>query len=192
LAKLIALESGIRNVVDLGCGVATKLNLFFPDPYSILGVDTDEAVHKCRELNRRGTYLVDDLEAPEAELRGAIRHADLIICSDVLEHLSTPSVLMEVIRESASQTAKIVLSTPSREHLVGPDIVTPSNVEHCREWSMSEFRRFVEATGLRVEQHLLHRPFRFGIDKSTLSYLLNRIKLRLPLKTTQVVVCQVT
>jgi SAM-dependent methyltransferase len=190
LAKSIASDSGFRRVIDLGCGVATKLNLFFPDPFSVVGVDTAEAVRKCKALYRRGTFFEDDFELPSAVLHEAIGQADLIICSDVLEHLSNPSNLMRAIRESTRKTSKIILSTPSREELVGPDAVAPSNVEHCREWSMSEFRRFVEQFGIQVDQHLLQRPFRFGIDESTVAYLLNRIKRRLSLTTTQVVVCQ--
>jgi 2-polyprenyl-3-methyl-5-hydroxy-6-metoxy-1,4-benzoquinol methylase len=191
LATSIALESGAQTVVDLGCGVATKLNSFFPDPHSIVGVDTDEAVRKCKALHRRGVYLVEDLEAPRTQLRDVIKSADLIICSDVLEHLSKPSNLMKVICESTSQTARVVFSTPCREHLVGPNAIAPSNPAHCREWSMSEFRAFVNHFGFRVVQHLTQRPFRFGVNWMTVSFLANRLVRQLPLETTQVAVCHV-
>jgi SAM-dependent methyltransferase len=189
LARSVAAESGTRNVVDLGCGVATKLNLFFPDPFTVVGIDTEEAVDKCRRLWRRGTYIVDDLENPRVTLTDVVESVDLIICSDVLEHLAAPANLMRLIRQSASPATGIVLSTPSRDHLVGPEAITPSIPEHCREWSFAEFRLFVEGSGLRVERHLLQRPLRLGLDWVTFQFLVNRLQKRLPLRTTQTMVC---
>lgn len=70
---------------------------------------------------------------------------DLVICSDVLEHLDDPSRLL---RRFASSNGKIfVLSTPALELLSekgasrrnGP----PINKSHLLEWSTVEFSNFV-------------------------------------------------
>src|SRR6266511_6481764 len=55
-ARRLASRSGVRTVVDVGCGVGTKLDEFFGDRYEAFGVDQSFAVVTARRLGRRGSY----------------------------------------------------------------------------------------------------------------------------------------
>ena len=73
---------------------------------------------------------------------------DLIICSDVVEHIVDPDELLNFICQFSFKY--LVISTPDREKLLymeyygsqsqsGP----PVNFAHVREWSFSEFEQYV-------------------------------------------------
>lgn len=189
-AYRLAGQLAAQTVVDIGCGVATKLNLFFAREFEIYGVDTAEAVRLCRERFSIGNYYVDDLERPSLDLRSLLPTIDVVICSDVIEHLSEPDFLLDYLRNISFEHTHLVLSTPARENLLGDTARSPSNPEHVREWSVSEFRSCVEAFGFRILRHIQLLPFHFGPDRLTVAFIMNRLKSGLPLRTNQMIICK--
>ena len=67
LAFSLAEQRRSRVVWDVGCGPATKLTAFFPEPYKIIGIDSEEAIQYCRDKYPRGTFIVTDFDSPEPE-----------------------------------------------------------------------------------------------------------------------------
>ena len=190
-ARDVALRSGARRVLDVGCGVATKLCRLFDERFELFGVDQREAISRCQELCPRGHWFVEDLEEPGPALRReAARGFDLIIASDVIEHLLDPDALLRYLRELASQETRIVLSTPERDRLLGPDALKPSNPEHVREWSFGEFRRYVEGAGFRVLDHRRQLPHALRPDAMSLRFLRRQLGGRRSLRTSQVLLCR--
>ncbi len=185
-ARKLAEDIAARTVLDLGCGLATKLNRFFDERFHLIGVDTDGAVALCRRLHRRGNYVSLDLDDPTVSIERLPARPDLVICADVIEHVERPDVLLRLCRGMAERGAPIVLSTPCRHRLMGPVARRPSNPEHVREWSQEELRRYVEGHGLTVTDQRLMKPFQFGFDLMTASFLVNRLRRRLPITTSQV------
>ena len=70
---------------------------------------------------------------------------DVLICSDVIEHIVNPDDLIKYIKKMKFKY--LVLSTPDRdlvyedgsEFLNGP----PRNLAHIREWSFDEFKEYI-------------------------------------------------
>jgi hypothetical protein len=78
---------------------------------------------------------------------------DLIISSDVIEHIPDPDILLNLILECRPKL--IVLSTPIRSLMYKNDHNgPPTNVSHVREWDMEEFRNYIE-TKFDVLDHFI-------------------------------------
>ena len=162
LASELAREGAGRTIFDIGCGPATKLNAFFGGGFELFGFDVPEAVDLCQRLHQRGTYVTADFEKPDGFGARQLPSPDVVICADVIEHLQNPDALLESIKTVATKQTWIVISTPDRETLRGAASVTPANPEHVREWSLKEFRQYLEHSGFERRKWLYARRCRLS------------------------------
>lgn len=190
-ARTLADRAGARTVVDVGCGVATKLAALFGADFDIFGVDQPDAVEACRRLGRPGTYVAENFEDPELTVLDLVDGVDLLICSDVVEHLLDPDALMAYLRRLAGPGTIVVLTTPERDALHGRGNLRPSNPAHVREWTAWEFARYVERCSFRVDEQRVLFPFRPRLDGTTLRFVARQVLARHSLRTNQLVVCGV-
>lgn len=145
-ARLIR-ERGLRSVLDVGCGVATKLARHLqPVCADTVGVDQPSALAVARRRGVSAALHEIDLEAPGLELG---RSFDLIVCADVIEHLADPDPMLEFVRRHAHETTLFLVSTPERDRERGRECRASNKPEHVREWARSEFVAFLRSRGLR-------------------------------------------
>ncbi|HML34178.1 class I SAM-dependent methyltransferase [Sporomusa sphaeroides] len=191
-AYQLAKKKELDNILDLGCGVATKINCFFGKEFNIFGVDQDSAIQKCKKLFCDGVYISENFESPSYEVTKILPKCDMVICSDVIEHLENPDKLLEYIKKISKENTYIVITTPERNSLVGINNKKPNNPAHIREWSFDEFAKYIKASGFLILEHKVMLPFKFKLDVLTLKYILKRtLKTNLPLKTNQIVICKI-
>ncbi len=165
--KVKNILSGIKakKIVDIGCGPGTKLvslNKSYPH-LEIFGVDQASAISYCKSQYDFGNWLTDDIENPQnlEHLRGV----DLIISSDVIEHLLKPESLLEYIKKIAGKGTLVLLSTPDREKLRGKDSLNSPNPVHVREWTSGEFKEFLEFNGFEVVSQENHLPVKIALNR---------------------------
>lgn len=147
LANRIAVERKYRSVVDFGCGSGFKLMKYFAG-FETVGYEVDPALSFLRQAYPDRCWRDG---ADDSRLAG-----DMLICSDVIEHLANPIGLLERMRDSPVRT--IILSTPALEILaergqslrLGP----PDNRSHLNEWTTREFRDFCDMH-LKVLNHMV-------------------------------------
>jgi len=151
-AAAIATDRKVESVLDIGCGLGTKLvNYIAPLCPNITGIDSEYAIAACRERHPSGEWLVLDLEAPNLYLDTLF---DLVICADVIEHLINPDHLLNLIKASTHPESRVVLSTPERDLRRGPDdFGPPQNLAHVREWNSEEFLDYLGSKGFQVHDH---------------------------------------
>lgn len=121
-----------------GCGSAYKLITYLGE-FDSVGFDVPETVDFLNKKYPDRKWLsvpFSDRSHPPA---------DLVICSDVIEHVLNPDELMNF--GTALSRKWVVLSTPDRD-LVYPaqswrHFGPPKNRCHIREWSKSEFADYV-------------------------------------------------
>lgn len=149
LAELLCDIGGITQINDLGCGQGDKLAAIHerhPD-WDLIGYDFGANIQYCRVAYDWGTWVDVDLEHPLTTTWG------MVICSDVIEHLANPVVLLESILDRF-----VVLSTPERDLQHGVDHMGPSpNINHVREWNYQELHTFLENLGFHIKFHGLTR-----------------------------------
>jgi SAM-dependent methyltransferase len=137
-----------KRIVDVGAGDGTKLADLHPT-FGLIGIDFGANVDRSEARFPFITWRRHDLDTEDPlpltadEMDGAV-----IVCSDVIEHLRAPHLLLGKLRGALDHAAAILISTPERElwHGVrtgGP----PRNVHHVREWSIREFGRLLAESG---------------------------------------------
>jgi len=131
-AKEVAVKNKFTKIVDIGTGSGYKLLENFTD-MDTLGIDLPPTVEWLR--NRYPNRKWSDLFEP-------VQGYELIIASDVIEHIPDPDILLDLIEKSNPKL--IVFSTPDRD-LLRPEYHNgpPKNRAHVREWTMPEFREYI-------------------------------------------------
>lgn len=128
----------LKNVVDIGCGSGYKLMTYLKE-YNTIGLELGLNLENLNKKYPERKWL---------ESNFGINHnleTDVLICSDVIEHIVDPDDLIEYINKINFKY--LVLSTPDRdlcyesnsEFHDGP----PRNQAHQREWNYNEFKEYI-------------------------------------------------
>lgn len=103
-------EFKAHSVLDYGCGTGTQLTVPMAELHpevSFVGVDSDQAsIDWARELPRLSNLVFvteDDLS----------RHFDLVIVSEVLEHVDAPDELLAYLRSRLAENGHLIVTTPN-------------------------------------------------------------------------------
>lgn len=136
-------------IVDVGCGRGSKLAAACADRK--LGIDFGSNIAQCRnDFPAEAEWREFDLgHSIPAEFIELISPDDVIICSDVIEHIPDPRHLLAFLAGCSRRGALVITSTPDRALVRGKDHMgPPPNPAHVREWSCSEYHSLLEANDL--------------------------------------------
>jgi SAM-dependent methyltransferase len=162
-----------HSFLDVGSGPGAKLaELIAPLCSDLVLIDQPSVREAAAQCLPGARFVAADLDALDLDLG---RSFDLIVCSDVLEHLKHPDGCLRFIRSHLAAGGRAVLSTPERDHLRGRDCMESPHPDHVREWNSAEFRRFVEGCGLVVEEQRWMPPVRMQPLERAASRLLGRV-----------------
>lgn len=186
LASKLIRERGVRRLVDVGCGCGAKLAwVHARNPeVEIFGIDQEHAVAHCRSEFDFGQWLVDDFEHPGEATRDV--RGDLVICSDVIEHMQSPDLLLDYLKLRLADGGAILLSTPDRDLLRGVDCNNCPNAFHIREWNFEELELYLEDRGFEILEHVRQMPVRAGFSQTFYREVIQRALSRKPLRYNQV------
>ena len=131
-----------NSILDIGTGGGYKLIKYFSD-YNTLGIDIEPTLSFLRtKYPDRNWGKFEDIDS----------EFDLVICSDVIEHIPEPDGFIKNILEL--EFKMIVFSTPDRDTLYGGVTVgPPSNTAHVREWTINEFFCYISKYFKIVNQY---------------------------------------
>lgn len=154
----VAVKPGMQ-VVDVGCGWGGYTHFCGNQGADITFIDRQadhvSAVQKRLEalsgISVRGIVSeCDPVPLPDA-------YADLVICTEVLEHVPDPDALMREIVRIAKPGALCVLTVPDArgENLIKevahPDYFKEPN--HIRIFTSQDFEALIESHGLKIQSH---------------------------------------
>jgi SAM-dependent methyltransferase len=145
-AKEICVQNNLSTVFDFGCGSGYKLVKFLGNLKTV-GVDVEKTcIWLRRKYPERSWMEPQDLEKIDQSV-------DLVIASDVIEHLETPDQMLASI--GGLRPRYIILSTPDRDLLrVGTHNGPPGNPAHVREWNFREFHAYI-GESFEVLEHFI-------------------------------------
>ncbi|KAA2242444.1 methyltransferase domain-containing protein [Chitinophaga agrisoli] len=99
-------------VLDVGCGngvISRHLGQF---GYNVLGVDiSDKTIAVARSRNRLPNVRFEAVSAEELTAQG--QQYDAVICSEVLEHLHQPGVLLRTIAATLKPEGVLIVTVPN-------------------------------------------------------------------------------
>lgn len=130
-------EQRPNSVVDVGCGSGHLLRAVVEaaEPERVVGVDhASGGVRRAKELVPGGEFhcaSLYDLDLDEA--------FDLVLCTEVLEHLSRPDAAMQVLAGLCSESGVVVVTVPDGEQ--------DDWEGHLNFWSADELAVFLEQYG---------------------------------------------
>ena len=158
--------------------------IIYPVCKNIVGIDREHAVNYCVQNHHFGKWHEDDIDNPSLVFKDTF---DLIIVSDVIEHLVNPDKLLDYIKQHSNRDTYIIVSTPERDVIHGKkSIGPPRNRAHVREWNRTEFRNYFHSSGLGIVKH-----FMIGEAGLSIVQIFRNVVRRRPLKKCQVVLCHV-
>ncbi len=98
-------------ILDLGCGIGGMTFPLTHLGHIVTGVDIDsKTIEVCNSKNSspNATYLVGDIETVDLQ-----EQADVVICSEVLEHSSNPDQLLRTIKKHLAPDAIAIITVPN-------------------------------------------------------------------------------
>jgi 2-polyprenyl-3-methyl-5-hydroxy-6-metoxy-1,4-benzoquinol methylase len=142
------LPSTYMRVLDIGCGEGEfRKNLAFPNEY--WGVELVSSVAKTASVHLdnviTGTYLTAEAQLPD-------NYFDLIICNDVIEHMTDHDEFLQRIKKKMAKNGVLVASIPNVRYL--PNLI---NLLLRKDWKYT-------SEGILDKGHL-----RFFTQKSILN-----------------------
>ncbi len=85
---------------------------------------------------------------------GSAQKADLIICRQVLEHVSDPVAMMRSIRASLNARGKAYLEVPDADYILENSAFPDLHIQHVQYFSRARFIDAAARVGLRAEKTL--------------------------------------
>ena len=171
LAKLIIQQYNAKTICDLGCGTGYKTTkyLCYTDRITY-GVDQKSGIMAAKPCNHKMSFVEYNIE--DVLFFDWLKKAkpDLVIFSDVIEHLEFPRKFLLNLFNSLEKNTLLLVSTPNRNKLDninhnGP----PQNKRHTCEWTDKEFSLFVQSIGFNIiKRHdLFPRKYNIGVYEIT-------------------------
>ncbi len=199
ICKEFIKQEKLESVLDIGCGTAIKLiELIYPVCHEIYGIDQELSIKYCRKKYGLNNFFIDDIENPNQNLK---RKFDLIIVSDVIEHLLNPDKLICYLKRYCHKNTYIVISTPERDIIRDINCTYSPKSKHIREWNKQEFSNYLINRKFRMLIHINIQSFRILInfknpfkkifnDLLFLAEKINKLKYFKKIKHTQFVICK--
>lgn len=117
-------------VLDVGCGNGVISRHLGALGYNVLGIDvSDKTIEMARSLTTMPNVRFERKSAEELVASG--EKYDVVICSEVLEHLSDPGALLRVLYDTIKDNGKLIVTVPNGN---GPrELFVTRPILHIRE-----------------------------------------------------------
>jgi 2-polyprenyl-3-methyl-5-hydroxy-6-metoxy-1,4-benzoquinol methylase len=161
-AARFARRKSLTIISDVGCGPAVKTAHFFSgQEYKVYLYDQESCRSICATQMPTADFYSVNLES--ATIITQTQKCDLVICSDVLEHLANPGECIELCKRLVSTNGYIIFSTPERDQLRGMDCMASGHPQHIREWNRREFIQLLKHFELTIIQSKLLPQHALGV-----------------------------
>ena len=163
----VMIKNSLSVVIDFGCGSGFKL-ITYLGCYNTIGYEVESNI-----LSLNNKYPSRNWK--KSDFSECLVQSDVIICSDVIEHMINPDDLMNYFCKQKFEY--LILSTPERDLVYAKtdpeNYGPPRNKAHQREWNKQEFYRYVSKYFNIVEHKITN------IEQSTQMVVCKKISKRI-------------
>ena len=115
--RLVQSIEGVRSVCDLGCGNGHIAGRLASAGYEVTGIDASRSGINIAQQAYPNVKFIEALIDRDLGQRAALDDFDLVISSDVIEHLYRPSDLLEAAFPLLKPGGHILVGTPYHGYL---------------------------------------------------------------------------
>lgn len=157
---LLGLKRGHIKILDYGCGVGTLAFYLASIGNDVTGVDISPlSIELCnksaREMNLDGKVGFSVNRDFWSKLKKVSSKFDLIVCSEVIEHVRNDIGLLKKLSRILNNEGCILLTTPSKNaplFKMGFAKSFDKKVGHLRRYDVESLIAMFERVGMRVEK----------------------------------------
>jgi len=131
-------------VADIGCGVGSNLSLLLSMGFEVIGIDSEMY---SLSLAKRRLSTISLINGDLLKLPFKTDSLDLIIATDVLEHLQDDTNGIKEIHRVLKKEGVVVLTVPAFQFLWG---VQDEVGKHHRRYSKKQLIKKIEQEGLGI------------------------------------------
>lgn len=117
LIAVVRKINDVRRICDLGCGNGYIAGRLAELGYTVTGVDASSSGIELARQHYAGAEFICANIAADLARKASIGDFDLVISSDVIEHLYRPSDLLEAAASLLKPNSHIVIGTPYHGYL---------------------------------------------------------------------------
>jgi 2-polyprenyl-3-methyl-5-hydroxy-6-metoxy-1,4-benzoquinol methylase len=174
--RIIALiPSGIRTVLDIGCGQGNLAQTLTDKGYVVSGIDiSDEALAGVKNILKDSfCFSVENEEWPKTI---TTKSYDLIIASELIEHIFSPEDFIQQVQNILTDDGYMIITTPNflfwknRLRMFGGTFQYEEkgllDFGHIRFFTYPTIKNLFKKMGLRVvrENHFYPNLYRRGLN----------------------------
>jgi len=177
-------RAAIAQALDAGCGYGIYSLLLAEAGYDVIGIDINEKEvrNACNWASERGvqdkiTFQIGDIQ----NIRHGDSTFDLIVCSEVLEHLEDPIAGARELWRTLKNNGTAIISMPNvaclygllqwcyrnsgLRSLLGKPPLTQHQYQHSRFW-FGNILTILKTVGFRIESihSTAHIPYLWDVD----------------------------
>ena len=140
-----AITSGNQSIVDIGCGTGELLSHLAMEfsPQNLLGLDISKVgVLKAKENYPNLNFALIEVCDDGFRSKSLKSAADIVVCSEVLEHLEEPNEILRFISNSLLSSGVLIVTVPA-----GPMSFLERYIGHHRHYTRVSLTHLLEASG---------------------------------------------
>jgi SAM-dependent methyltransferase len=131
-------------LVDIGCGVGSNLSFLQSLGFMAFGMDSE--IYSL-SLAKRRLSEIPLINGDLLELPFKTNSVELIIATDILEHLQDDILGIKEIHRALKQAGKVILTVPAFQFLWG---IQDNVGKHQRRYSKKQLRERMEMEGFKI------------------------------------------
>ena len=166
-AEALAASTKPSSVLDVGCAEGFVLSRIQKYADSCTGIDMDKsALSRGKELYPSLVFREGNAE----KLPFEDNSFDLVVCTEVMEHLENPAAVLQEIKRVSRKW--VLLSVPHEPWFCLANFLRGKNVrrlgndpEHINHWTGRGLQRLARKNGLEVEKAVHRFPWQLCLAK---------------------------